>query len=73
MLLDDLLRRRLVLLSGKGGVGKSLVGTALALHAAELGKRALLVEVDAPREAARFLGASPVGPRERRSRPACSR
>ena len=64
MVLDDLLRRRLVVLSGKGGVGKSLVGTALARAACDRGKRVLLVEVDTPREAeaARYLGAGPVGP-----------
>ena len=63
MVLDELLKRRLVVLSGKGGVGKSLVGTALARAATERGKRVLLVEVDTPREAeaARYLGAGPVG------------
>lgn len=69
MLLADLLRRRLVLLSGKGGVGKSLVGTALALAAAEQGRRALLVEIDAASEATRFLGAAPAGPAETEVRP----
>jgi anion-transporting ArsA/GET3 family ATPase len=63
MLLDGLLSRRLVLLSGKGGVGKSVVGVALALAARERGKRALLVEIDAPLEASRYLGAPPSGPR----------
>ena len=48
MLLDDLLSRRLVVLTGKGGVGKSVVGAALALAARERGKRVLLVEVAAP-------------------------
>jgi anion-transporting ArsA/GET3 family ATPase len=48
-----------VFLSGKGGVGKSLVGAALAVAARERGKRVLLVEVAAPLEAARLLG----GPR----------
>ena len=64
MLLTGLLKRRLVLLSGKGGVGKSLVGSALALAAVERGKKVLLVEIDAPREAARFLGAPPAGATE---------
>lgn len=64
MLLDDLLRLRVLILSGKGGVGKSLVGMALARAATGRGKRVLLVEIDAAREAARFLGAPPVGPRE---------
>ncbi len=64
MVIDDLLQRRLVVLSGKGGVGKSLVGTALARVARDRGKRVLLIEVDTPRdsEAARYLGAPPVGP-----------
>jgi anion-transporting ArsA/GET3 family ATPase len=55
-MLDDLLARRLVVLSGKGGVGKSVVGTALALAARDRGKRVLFVEVDAPLPAARYLG-----------------
>ena len=61
MLLDDLLQRRLVILSGKGGVGKSVVGTALALAARDRGKRVLLVEIDAPVSAARFLSAKDPG------------
>lgn len=64
MVLDDLLRRRLLLLSGKGGVGKSLVGLALAEAATARGKRVLLVEIGAPLEAARFLEAPSVGARE---------
>ena len=59
MLLDDLLRRRLLVLSGKGGVGKSVVGTALALAARDRGQRVLLIEIDTPVSAARFLGANP--------------
>src|SRR5215213_11393819 len=58
MLLDELLRRRLLILSGKGGVGKSVVGTALALAARDRGKRVLLIEIDTPVSAARFLGAN---------------
>jgi anion-transporting ArsA/GET3 family ATPase len=69
MLLTGLLKRRLVLLSGKGGVGKSLVGSALALAAVEQGKKVLLVEIDAPREASRFLGAAPAGATETEIRP----
>ena len=71
VLLDDLLARRLLVLSGKGGVGKSLMGTALAVAAQRRGKRVLLVEVDTPpvAEASRFLGASPVGGEERELRP----
>ena len=61
MLLDSLLEHRLVVLTGKGGVGKSVVGASLALAARERGKRVLLVEVAAPLEASRRLG----GPRSR--------
>lgn len=61
MVLDELLSKRLVILSGKGGVGKSVVGAALALAARERGKRVLLVEVEAAREAARCLGGRPSG------------
>ena len=64
MLLDGLLHRRLILLSGKGGVGKSVVGTALALAARDRGKRVLLVEIGSPVEAAGYLGAPLSGPRE---------
>jgi anion-transporting ArsA/GET3 family ATPase len=74
MLLDDLLARRLLVLSGKGGVGKSLVGTALAVAAHRRGKRVLLVEVDTPAvaEAGRFLGAGPGGGILRELRPGLS-
>lgn len=64
MAVDDLLDRRLLFLSGKGGVGKSIVGTALALAARDRGKRVLVVEIDSPLEAARYLDAPPVGQKE---------
>ncbi len=64
MLLDALFSRRLLLLTGKGGVGKSVVGAALAVAARDRGKRVLLVEVAAPVEAARLLGAPPSQGRE---------
>jgi anion-transporting ArsA/GET3 family ATPase len=69
MLLDDLLSRRLVVLTGKGGVGKSVVGAALAVAARERGKRVLLVEVAAPLEAARLLGGPPSQGRETEALP----
>jgi anion-transporting ArsA/GET3 family ATPase len=64
MLLDALLSRRLVVLTGKGGVGKSVVGAAIALAARERKKRVLLAEVAAPVEAAHLLapGGSSPGP-----------
>jgi len=69
MRLDDLLSRRLVVLTGKGGVGKSVVGAALAVAAQERGKRVLLVEVAAPVEAARLLGGPPSQGRETEALP----
>ncbi len=64
VILDDLLAKRLIVLSGKGGVGKSLVAAVLGLTASRRGKRTLLVEVDSPTELARFFDVSPVGHRE---------
>jgi anion-transporting ArsA/GET3 family ATPase len=58
MLLDSLLSRRLVVLTGKGGVGKSVVGAALAVAARDRGKRVLLVEVAAPLDATRLFASS---------------
>ena len=43
----DLLDRRCLFFTGKGGVGKSTMAAATALLAARTGKRVLLVEVDA--------------------------
>ena len=42
-----LLDRRLLVVTGKGGVGKSTVSAALALVAANRGQRVLVVDVDA--------------------------
>jgi anion-transporting ArsA/GET3 family ATPase len=43
----ELLDRRLLFFTGKGGVGKSTLAAATALLGASIGKRVLLVEVDA--------------------------
>ncbi|WP_051471696.1 ArsA-related P-loop ATPase [Patulibacter minatonensis] len=42
---DDLLQRRLVVVTGKGGVGKSTVAAALGVLAARAGRRAVIAEV----------------------------
>ncbi len=54
-----LLDRRLVIVTGKGGVGKSTVSAALALIAARAGKRVLVCEVNAQERVAQLLGAPP--------------
>ncbi|OGP84804.1 MAG: hypothetical protein A2Y95_07650 [Deltaproteobacteria bacterium RBG_13_65_10] len=51
---------RLLLVSGKGGVGKTTVSVALALAAAKRGKRVLVVEVS-PRETLPRLFDAPLG------------
>jgi anion-transporting ArsA/GET3 family ATPase len=56
-----LLDRRLVIVTGKGGVGKSTVSAALALLAARAGKRVLVCEVNVAERIAPLLGAPPTG------------
>ena len=43
----DLLERRLLFVTGKGGVGKTSIAAALAELAARQGKRTLVCEMDA--------------------------
>jgi anion-transporting ArsA/GET3 family ATPase len=64
-----LLDRRLVVVTGKGGVGKSTVAAALALRAARAGKRTLVCEVNAPERVAPLLGAPPAGTEPRQALP----
>ena len=59
MTLDQLFRRRLLVVAGKGGVGKTTIASALALEAARRGKRVLLCEVDGVARAARLLREEP--------------
>ena len=54
-----LLDRRLLFVTGKGGVGKTTVAAALALLAAEHGKRTLVGEVDAKGNLADFYEVPP--------------
>jgi anion-transporting ArsA/GET3 family ATPase len=67
-----LLDRRLVVVTGKGGVGKSSVSAALALLATRAGKRVLVCEVNTQERVAPLLGARPAGPQVHQARPGLS-
>jgi anion-transporting ArsA/GET3 family ATPase len=54
-----LLDRRLLFVTGKGGVGKSSMAAALALLASTHGKRTLVCEIDAKGNLADFFEAPP--------------
>lgn len=61
MTLSSLLARQFIVVTGKGGVGKSLVSAAIGRLAADAGKRVLILEAD-PREAQHELaGVAPSG------------
>jgi anion-transporting ArsA/GET3 family ATPase len=51
-----LLDKRLLIISGKGGVGKSVVAATLAWIAAQRGKRTLLVELDTVASVSKMFG-----------------
>ncbi len=60
-----LLDLKLVFVTGKGGVGKTTVASAMALFASLRGKRVLICEVDAKGDVAGFYEAPPTGFKER--------
>jgi len=57
----DLLDRRLLFVTGKGGVGRSTIAAALALLSAQNGRRTLACEVDAKGNLADSYEAPPTG------------
>lgn len=59
VLRPPLFDRRLLVVVGKGGVGKTTVACILGLLAAQRGKRVLIAEVDGAGRAARLLGLEP--------------
>jgi anion-transporting ArsA/GET3 family ATPase len=65
----DLLDRRLLFVTGKGGVGKTTVAAALGDLAASHGKRTLLCEVDAKGNLADVFETAPIAFREREIAP----
>jgi anion-transporting ArsA/GET3 family ATPase len=65
-LLGDILQRRVVILTGKGGVGKSTSAAALALIASQQGQKVLVIEVDAKGNVPDFYDTHRVGFKYRR-------
>ncbi len=63
--MTELVDLRLVFVTGKGGVGKTTVASALALFASQRGKRVLVCEVDAKGDVAGFFESSPTGFKEK--------
>jgi anion-transporting ArsA/GET3 family ATPase len=59
-----LLDRRLIVVTGKGGVGKTTVSAALGLLAARAGKRAIVAEVSEQERLAGLFGRRALGHRE---------
>src|SRR5947209_403489 len=65
-LLGEILQRRVVILTGKGGVGKSTSAAALALIASQAGQKVLVIEVDAKGNVPDFYDTHRVGFKYRR-------
>jgi hypothetical protein len=60
--MNDLLGKRFIILSGKGGVGRTTVAAAIARAAADAGKRVLVAQASAAERLGRLFGrAGPVG------------
>lgn len=57
----SILDRRLILVTGKGGVGRSTVAAAIAAATARRGRRTLLYEANANDRFGSFFGRAPVG------------
>lgn len=55
------LRKRFVIVAGKGGVGKSTMCAALALAAARAGKRTIVAELNTRERVPQLFGAEPSG------------
>lgn len=65
----SLLDRRLLFVTGKGGVGKTTIAAGLGLLAARSGKRTLVCEVDASGNLADFFEAGPTAFKAREVQP----
>jgi anion-transporting ArsA/GET3 family ATPase len=67
--LTDLLDRKLIFVTGKGGVGKTTIAAALAWLASDRGKRTLVCEIDAKGDLADFYETAPTRFEEREISP----
>jgi anion-transporting ArsA/GET3 family ATPase len=59
--LEEFLAPRILIVSGKGGVGKTTISAALALVAARAGRKVCVAEVDRKGSLAKLLGGGAVG------------
>ena len=55
-IIENLFNKRIVVISGKGGVGKTTVSTVIAIAAKKLGKRVLICEINTKEKIAPSLG-----------------
>lgn len=60
-LAEHVRERRVIVVCGAGGVGKTTTSAALALAAARVGRRALVLTIDPARRLAQALGIPPTG------------
>ncbi len=58
----SLLERKLIVVTGKGGVGKSTIACALGLAAAQQGQRTIVVELGAQHHLSDLFAAGEIGP-----------
>jgi len=64
MNLQDILNKKLLIVSGKGGVGKTSIAAALGLIASRQGKKTLIAEVNAAERISQLFGTKPIGYQE---------